>query len=145
MSLEGDYADDNVFARILRGEMPKVVVAEDDDMLAIMDVFPQSPGHVLVVPKAASRNLLDAAPETLAPLFTQVQRVAVAVREALKPDGVMVTQLNGAAAGQTVFHLHVHVIPVWAGQPLGRHAEGMAAVEDLRSVAAAIRAALPPP
>ncbi len=142
MSLDGDYANDNVFARILRGDMPKVMVAEDADTLAIMDVFPQSPGHVLVLPKAASRHLLDSAPETLAPLFIQVRRVAAAARAALKPDGVLITQLNGAAAGQTVFHLHVHVIPVWTGRPLGRHAEGMADLEDLRTVAAAIAAEL---
>lgn len=144
MSLDGRYDDDNIFAKILRGEAGSVKVAEDEHTLTIMDVFPQSPGHVLVLPKAASRTLLDAAPETLAPLFAQVRRVAAAIRMALKPDGVIVSQFNGAPAGQTVFHLHVHVIPVWGGRPLGHHGGDMANLDDLRTVAKAIAAELPP-
>ncbi|KGM33817.1 HIT domain-containing protein, partial [Inquilinus limosus] len=105
MSLDGTYDRDNVFARILRGELPAAKVHEDDDTLAFMDAFPQSEGHVLVIPKAGTaRNLLEADPAMLARLMATVQRVAAAVRAALRPDGVMVAQFNGAAAGQTVYH-----------------------------------------
>ena len=105
MSLDGTYDDGNIFAKILRGEAPAARVFEDDHVLAFMDVFPQSRGHTLVIPKASSaRNLLDEDPQTVAHLFQGVQRVARAVRAALTPDGLTVTQFNGAPAGQTVFH-----------------------------------------
>ena len=125
MSLDGDYDEDNIFARIVRGEMPAARVFEDHDTLAFMDVFPQSRGHTLVVHKRApARNLLEMEPEPLQTLILTVQRVTRAVRAALNPDGIMVMQINGEAAGQTVFHLHFHVIPRWEGVPLGRHASG---------------------
>jgi histidine triad (HIT) family protein len=128
MSLDGDYDPDNVFARILRGELPAAKVYEDAHVLAFMDVFPQSRGHLLVIAKGSqARNLLDVEPEVLDHLMRAVQRLAWAVRAALKPDGIVVTQFNGSVAGQTVFHLHVHVIPRYEGQPLGRHGEGGAA------------------
>lgn len=112
MSLHGPYDPDNIFARILRGDMPNVTVWEDDDVLAFMDVFPQSEGHVLVISKTAqARTLLDIAPEALARVTAAVQRIARAVDKALAPDGISVMQFNGAAGGQTVFHLHFHVIP----------------------------------
>ena len=145
MSLDGAYDPDNVFARVLRGELPAHRVFEDDEVLAFMDLFPQSRGHVLVISKASrARNLLDVAPEPLAGLMRGVQRVARAVRTALQPDGIVVTQFNGAPAGQTVFHLHVHVIPRYAGEALGRHAGGAPAdpaelAELARRLAAEIR------
>ena len=142
MSLDGAYERDNIFAKILRGEMPAAMVFEDERALAFMDVFPQSRGHVLVVPKADARNLLDVEPEVLRELIVRVQRVAQAVREALKPDGLTVMQFNGSAGGQTVFHLHFHVIPRWEGQPLGRHSGGMADPQELAGLAAEIAARL---
>jgi len=142
MSLDGTYDDGNIFAKILRGEMPAARVFEDDHVLAFMDVFPQAKGHTLVIPKHSSaRNLLDEEPQTLAHLFQGVQRVARAVRAALNPDGLVITQFNGAPAGQTVFHLHVHIIPRWGGVALGRHAGGgMADAGELKVLAEQIAA-----
>lgn len=141
MSLDGTYDDGNIFAKILRGEMPAARVFEDEHVYAFMDVFPQARGHTLVIPKqSTARNLLDEAPEVLAPLMLGVQRVARAVRAALNPDGIVITQFNGAPAGQTVFHLHVHIIPRWDGVALGRHGEGMADAEELKALAAQIAA-----
>ena len=141
MSLDGAYDDANIFAKILRGEMPAVKVFEYEHVLAFMDVFPQSKGHTLVIPKQShARNLLEEEPDRLSTLFLGVQRVARAMRAALKPDGVVITQFNGAPAGQTVFHLHVHIIPCWDGVALGRHADGMADVEELKKLAAQISA-----
>jgi histidine triad (HIT) family protein len=125
MSLDGTYDDGNIFAKILRGEAPAARVFEDDHVLAFMDVFPQAKGHTLVIPKRSSaRNLLDEEPAVLANVILGVQRVTRAVRAALNPDGIVVTQFNGTAAGQTVFHLHFHIIPRWEGVALGRHGEG---------------------
>src|SRR3990167_3263701 len=143
MSLDGAYDDGNIFAKIVRGEIPSATVWEDDQVLAFMDAFPQARGHVLVVSKTSkARNLLDAEAKTLGRVIGGVQKGARAVNAALKPDGIVVTQFNGAPAGQTVFHLHVHIIPRWEGVPLGRHAEGMADVEELKALAAQISAAL---
>ena len=137
MSLDGAYDPDNIFAKIVRGEAPAAKVYEDHDTLAFMDVFPQGHGHVLVVHKRShARNLMDADPAELAAVITTVQRMVLAVRAALKPDGVFVAQFNGSAAGQTIFHLHFHVIPRWNGTPLGRHGgDGMADMGELRSLA----------
>jgi histidine triad (HIT) family protein len=142
MSLDGTYDDGNIFAKILRGEMPSARVFEDEHVYAFMDVFPQARGHTLVIPKhSTARNLLDEAPEVLSPLILGVQRVARAVRAALNPDGLVVTQFNGALAGQTVFHLHFHIIPRWDGVALGRHAEGgMADPAELKVLAEQIAA-----
>jgi histidine triad (HIT) family protein len=142
MSLDGAYDRDNIFARIVRGDMPAAKVFEDDATLAFMDVFPQSRGHTLVIHKTApARNLMEIAPDALNAVMATVQRVTRAVRAALAPDGVMIGQFNGAAAGQTVYHLHVHVIPRWEGQPLGRHGEGgMADAAELAALAARIAA-----
>lgn len=123
MSLDGAYDPANVFARVLRGELPAHKVWEDDAVLAFMDLFPQSRGHTLVISKGSrARNLLDVEPEHLNALMLGVQRTARAMRAALEPDGIIVTQFNGSAAGQTVFHLHVHLIPRWEGEALARHA-----------------------
>lgn len=141
MSLDGTYDAGNIFAKILRGEMPAVRVYEDEHVLAFMDVFPQSKGHTLVIPKhSTARNFLEEAPEVVGPLMLGVQRVAKAVRAALKPDGLVITQFNGAPAGQTVYHLHFHIIPRWEGVPLGRHAEGMADMQELKGLAEQISA-----
>jgi histidine triad (HIT) family protein len=143
MSLDGSYDHDNIFAKILRGEVPSARVFEDDHVYAFMDAFPQARGHTLVIPKhSTARNLLEEEPEKLSQLILGVQRVARAVRAALSPDGVMIFQINGAPAGQTVFHLHFHVLPRWAGDgPLRPHAGGqMANMDELKALAAQIAA-----
>ncbi len=142
MSLDGAYDDQNIFARIVRGEAPAVKIYEDHAVLAFMDVFPQSRGHCLVVSKTSrARNLLDVEPEVLCKLMTDVQRVARAVVAALNPDGVVITQFNGSPAGQTVFHLHVHIIPRWIDQPLKGHGQGgIADVDALKVLAEQIAA-----
>ena len=142
MSLDGTYDAGNIFAKILRGEAPAARVFEDEHVLAFMDVFPQARGHTLVIPKhSAARNLLDEEPEVLSNTILGVQRVARAVRAALKPDGLTVMQFNGAVSGQTVFHLHFHIIPRWEGVPVGRHASGqMADPDELKALAEQIGA-----
>jgi histidine triad (HIT) family protein len=142
MSLDGTYDDGNIFAKILRGEAPSARVFEDEHVYAFMDVFPQSKGHIMVIPKQSrARNLLEEEPQILANLILGVQRVARAVRAALEPDGIQISQFNGAPAGQTVYHLHVHIIPRWEGVALGRHgAGGMADLEELKTLAAQIAA-----
>ena len=143
MSLDGAYDDGNIFAKIVRGEIPCVKVWEDDQVLAFMDVFPQARGHVLVISKTSkARNLLDAEAKTLGRLIGGVQKTARAVKAALGPDGIVVTQFNGAPAGQTVYHLHFHIIPRWDGVPLGRHGEDMADMEELKDLANQIAAKL---
>jgi histidine triad (HIT) family protein len=144
MSLEGTYDSSNIFAKILRGEAPCIKIFEDDDVLAFMDIFPQSQGHCLVIPKnVTARNLTDFPTEKLAATFAAVQKLTKAVIKALSSDGVIVTQFNGAPAGQTVFHLHIHVIPRYANLPLQPHHGGKPAdAEVLREQAARIGAAL---
>lgn len=119
------YDSNNIFAKILRGEIPSHRVYEDEHTVAFMDVMPQANGHTLVIPKTPSRNILDADPETLARLLPVVQKVAVAAKEAFEADGVTVIQFNEPAAGQTVYHLHFHVIPRIEGQPLKPHSGTM--------------------
>ena len=142
MSLDGTYDHDNIFAKILRGEIPSARVFEDDHVYAFMDAFPQSRGHTLVIPKGSTaRNLLDEEPEKLSNVILGVQRVARAARAALNPDGIMIAQINGGPAGQTVFHLHFHVIPRWAGQEMRLHTSGaMADLNELKAIAAQIAA-----
>jgi histidine triad (HIT) family protein len=139
------YDPNNIFARILRGEIPSTRVYEDDGIVAFMDVMPQANGHTLVVPKAPSRNLLDADPATLGPLMAVVQKIARAVRQAFNADGITVIQFNEPAAGQTVFHLHFHVIPRFDGVPLKPHSGEMEKVEILQANAEKIRTALRSP
>jgi histidine triad (HIT) family protein len=112
------YDDGNVFAKILRGEMPAHKVYEDEATLAFMDIMPRGEGHTLVIPKAPARNILDADPEALAAVIKTAQKVARAVKKAFDADGVTVQQFNEAAGGQVVFHLHVHVIPRFEGVPM---------------------------
>ncbi|MER8438207.1 HIT family protein [Mesorhizobium sp. M1312] len=136
------YDSSNIFAKILRGEIPSHRVYEDDAVVAFMDVMPQGPGHTLVVPKAPSRNLLDADPAVFGPLLANVQKVARAVKKAFDADGVTVMQFNEPASGQTVFHLHVHIIPRFEGIPLKPHSGQMEKPEVLAENAGKIRTAL---
>lgn len=144
MSLYGDYDDQNIFAKILRGETPAVKVFEDEIALAIMDIFPQVPGHALVIPKATrARNFLELEQAKIGPYMERVQRVAKAVATALEPDAVRIMQFNGAASGQTIYHLHVHILPMMEGQQMKGHADGkMADMDELKTQAAKIAAAL---
>ena len=105
------YDPDNIFAKILREEIPSTRVYEDEDTLAFMDIMPRSDGHLLVIPKTPCRNLLDATPEQLAAVTVTVQKLAKAVVKAFDADGVTVQQFNEAAGGQEVFHLHFHILP----------------------------------
>jgi len=136
------YDESNVFAKILRGEIPSHKVYEDDEALVFMDAMPQAAGHTLIVPKAPSRNLLDADPKVLACLAPLVQRVARAVKAAFAADGVTVVQFNEPASGQTVFHLHFHVIPRHEGVPLLPHSGDMETPEVLAAHAEKVRSAL---
>lgn len=136
------YDPDNIFGKILRGEIPAHKVFEDDKVFVMMDIYPQSKGHLLVIPKAGSRNLLDADPAALAEAIPYVQRLARAAQKALRPDGIRVVQYNEAPAGQSVFHLHFHIIPVYEGTAIGRHGQGKADDGELAEQARAIAAAL---
>ena len=136
------YDPSNIFGKILRGEIPAHKVYEDETALVMMDIFPQSRGHTLIVPKAPSRNLLDADPAALAAVIPLVQKVANAVKHATGADGIRLAQFNEAPAGQTVFHLHFHVIPVYEGVALGAHGGGKADDADLAALARDIAAAL---
>lgn len=144
MTLHAEYDPGNIFAKILNGDMPSVGVFEDDIALAFMDVFPQVEGHTLVIPKnVQARNFLDMPSEAIGIYMERVQRVAQGVERALSPDGLIVTQFNGAAAGQTVFHLHFHILPRFEGQSLKSHASGgMASAEALEPIAQKIRQAI---
>ena len=138
------YDTENIFAKIIRGDMPAVKIYENDYILAFMDVFPQSEGHSLVIHKKAQAvNLLDIDQGALSELTIAVQKIAGALNAGLKPDGFRVVQFNGAPAGQTVFHLHFHIIPIYEGNSLGRHGGGDPAdTAELEATAKRIRAAL---
>ncbi|MFD0934565.1 HIT family protein [Methylobacterium trifolii] len=138
---ETAYDPQNIFAKILRGEIPAHRVYEDAHTLAFMDVMPQGEGHTLVIPKAPARGLLDADPASLAAVTASVQRVARAVKAAFSADGLTIFQYNEPAGGQTVFHLHVHILPRHEGVPLKRHEGGMADDAVLAEQAGRIRAA----
>lgn len=136
------YDDNNIFAKILKGEIPSYRVYEDEHTVAFMDVMPQSPGHTLVVPKAPSRNIFDADPAALQQAIIVVQKIAVAVREAFEADGVYIAQFNEPPAGQTVFHLHFHVIPRIEGVALKPHSgkmeDGAVLAENARKIIEAL-------
>lgn len=136
------YDPSNIFGKILRRELPCHKVYEDESALVMMDIFPQSRGHVLVIPKAPSRNLFDADPAALAEVMPLVQRVAIAAKAATGADGIRLAQFNEAPAGQTVFHLHFHVIPIYEGVDLGSHAGGKADDGELAELAQEIAARL---
>jgi histidine triad (HIT) family protein len=136
------YDSNNIFAKILRGEIPCVKVFEDEHSLAFMDVMPQADGHVLVIPKEPAENILELSPTSAAALMTATQKVAKAVKKGLNVPGIMLAMLNGAPAGQSVFHVHFHVIPRSAGVDMGLHARAMVDSKMLEPIAARIRSAL---
>jgi histidine triad (HIT) family protein len=137
------YDDNNVFAKILRGELPCQKVYETDRVLAFLDVMPRSDGHVLVIPKTKARNLLDVEPDDLAELAKAVQIVGKAAKKALSADGLTIQQFNESAGGQVVFHIHFHVLPRFEGVALKPHTGQMEKPEVLADFAAKIRAELP--
>ena len=136
------YDPSNIFAKILRGEIPCHKVYEDDATLAFMDVMPMVDGHTLVIPKAPSRNLLDADPQVLAQTIAVVQRVARAAIAAFAADGAQIRQYNEPAAGQTVFHLHFHILPMRDGEAIRPHAGKLADNGLLAGQAELLRKAL---
>lgn len=136
------YQGDNVFARILAGDLPCHSVYRDEHSLAFMDLMPQAPGHTLVIPTAPAENLFDVPTEALKHTIATTQRVAAAVKTAFSAEGVMIAQLNGAEAGQTVFHLHFHIIPRSGGANFGIHARDMEDGAVLAAHAERIKTAL---
>lgn len=144
MSLHGTYEDDNIFARIIKGDIPCVKLYEDEVALAFMDIFPQCEGHTLVIPKQTrARNFLEMPGDYLGSFMQRVQKVAGAVERAMSPDGIVISQFNGAPAGQTIFHLHFHILPRFEGKSLGTHGSGKQAdMAELEKLATKIRAEL---
>jgi len=142
MKLDDAYDTNNVFAKILREEMPSVRIFEDEKTLAFMDVMPQVEGHVLVIPKCEATNLLHLPQDYAAAMMLTTQKVGDAVRKACDAPGFMIAQLNGAAAGQTVFHIHMHILPRHEGLEFKMHARDMADMNDLQVMADKIKACL---
>ena len=137
-----DYDPNNIFAKILRGELPANKVYEDDKAFAFLDIMPRAPGHALVIPKAAARNLLDVGEDDLAHVMKVAQKIARAAKTAFHADGITLQQFNEAAGGQVVFHLHVHVIPRHDGIALKPPATFKETPENLAAQAETLRAAL---
>ena len=133
------YDDGNIFAKVLRGEIPCHKLYEDEDTLAFLDIMPRTEGHTLVINKEKARDLFDIRPEALGKLMAVVQKLAPKIKEAVGAEGVLIQQFNGAAAGQTVFHLHVHIVPRKEGEPLKPHAGVMADQAKLAATAEKIR------
>jgi histidine triad (HIT) family protein len=133
------YDPNNIFAKILKGEIPSHKIYEDEDTLAFLDIMPRSEGHALVVTKTKSRDLFDVDPKALAKLMEVVQKLAPRIKDAVGADGVLIQQFNGAAAGQTVFHLHVHIVPMKQGVPLKPHTGQMGDQAELAATAERIR------
>ncbi|MCR6660664.1 MAG: HIT family protein [Asticcacaulis sp.] len=143
MSLSAQYDPKNIFAKILSGDIPSVKVYEDERILSFMDAFPQAKGHTLVIPKVSACNLFDIPADDLQNLIVQTQKIGRAVRDALAPDGIRLMQFNGEASGQTVFHIHFHILPAWDGVTERAHAVGkMADFNELKDIAAQIKAKL---
>ncbi|WP_339412467.1 HIT family protein [Pseudomonas sp. EA_35y_Pfl2_R5] len=135
MSLHGEYDNQNIFAQIIRGEASCYKLYEDEDVLAFLDVFPQSFGHTLVIPKrSAARNILEIDGDSLSKVMAVVQKLTGVIIDELEPAGVQVAQFNGAPAGQTVFHIHMHIVPRYAGEALSIHAGGKASPEELAAL-----------
>lgn len=131
-----------IFCKIVAGEAEAHRVYEDEHTLVFMDIFPVSDGHTLLIPKEHCQDLFDANPEALSSLMATSKRVATALRSVVEPEGMMVFQLNGAAAGQTVFHYHMHLLPRWASQPFALHAREPGDPKRLAELATRIAAAL---
>ena len=136
------YDNDNIFAKILRGEMPCHKIYEDDDTFAFMDIMPRGDGHCLVIPKRPARNILDVSPEDLASVMATVQKVSAAAINAFGADGLTIQQFNEQAGGQVVFHLHVHIIPRFEGVKLRPHTGEMENQEILKQNAEKLRQAI---
>ncbi len=136
------YDMDNIFAKILRGEMPANKVYEDDEVLAFLDIMPRGDGHTLVIPKTPARNLMDIEPDALATLIKGVQHVARGVKQAMGAEGITIQQFNEAAGGQVVFHIHFHIIPRWEGVRMRPPASEMAEPDVLAAHAEKISAVL---
>jgi len=136
------YDNDNVFAKILRGEMPAVKLYEDEATLSFMDIMPRGEGHLLVIPKTPSRNILDIDPKDLAKVMETVQKLGRAAIKAFGADGLTISQFNEPAGGQVIFHTHFHVLPRFEGVPLKPPSQDMADVKMLEEQAAKVRAAL---
>ena len=136
------YDENNVFAKVLRGEIPCHKIYEDDDTLAFLDIMPRAGGHALVITKEKARDFFDISPAGLAKLMAVVQKLAPKIKEAMGAEGVLIQQFNGAAAGQTVFHLHVHIIPRKQGQALKPPESKMADQTALAATAETIRKTL---
>ncbi|KMV00498.1 HIT family protein [Acinetobacter schindleri] len=135
------YDDQNIFARILRGELPAIKVYEDDQVLAFMDIMPQADGHTLVIPKSPAVTLLDLDPEVAAYTIQIVQKIAKAIEKGLGVEGIVLMQLSGTAAGQTVPHVHFHLVPT-SLHNLSKHALVMGDQEKIKALAEKIKAAL---
>ncbi|HEX4160649.1 MAG TPA: HIT family protein [Rhizomicrobium sp.] len=133
------YDTGNVFAKILRGELPSVKVFEDEDTLAFMDIMPSAEGHTLVIPKEPAETLLELSNHAASALMLTTQRVSAAVKRALACPGLMLVQLNGTAAGQSVPHMHMHIVPRFEGLDLKLHGRAQADPQQLETVAARIR------
>lgn len=136
------YDPDNIFAKILRGELPAIRLYEDDATLAIMDIMPVTDGHALVIPKTPARNILDADPQSLARVINTTQKLARAAKAAFAADGVAIYQFNEPASGQTVYHLHFHVVPRFEGVAQRPHGSRMEDQAVLAANAEKIRAEL---
>ena len=136
------YDDSNIFAKILRGEAPAFSVYENEHCLAFLDAMPQSDGHTLILPKSKATNLFDIEPGILQTLIVATQHVARGVRKAFEPDGIRLMQFNGSAAGQTVFHCHMHILPCYEGKAARGHGRDFADADTLERHAAMIRTAL---
>jgi histidine triad (HIT) family protein len=136
------YDPNNIFAKILRGELPAHKVYETDKALAFMDIMPRADGHVLVIPKIPARNILDINPDDLAELAKVTQFVAKGVKAGMAAEGLTIQQFNESAGGQVVFHIHVHILPRWAGVALRPHTGSMENQEILAKHAGTIRSAL---
>jgi histidine triad (HIT) family protein len=136
------YDSNNVFAKILRGELPSVKIFEDGQTLAFMDIMPSAEGHTLVIPKESSETIFDLSQTGASALMATTQRVAGAVRKALNCEGLMLVQLNGTAAGQSIAHVHFHIVPRSEGLDLRLHGRAKADPQVLEPIAARIRAQL---
>lgn len=137
-----EYDNNNIFAKILRGELPAHTVYEDEHTLAFLDIMPRAPGHTLIIPKKPARNLLDVDPESLSNVIRTAKKIAIAGKKAFNADGVTMQQFNETAGGQVVFHLHVHIIPRHKDTPMKPAASVMEKPEVLAEHAKLLKAAL---
>lgn len=142
MQLTDAYDPQNIFAKILRDEMPSTRVFEDETTVAFMDIMPQTPGHVLVIPRVAATNVLTLSADDARAVMTTTHLLAPAVQKAMEAPGLMLAQLNGTAAGQTVPHFHMHIIPRHKGLEMLGHGTEMADMDELADIATRIRSAI---